>query len=72
MFRMRRDLSEASSVMVGGGVGGGGAGGRSSTGRERKFLVSLYQEEWTPLLPSLTVAGDQRKQWGREGETDAR
>ncbi len=23
--------------------------------RERKFLVSLYQEEWTPLLLSLAV-----------------
>lgn len=61
MFRMRRDLSEASSVMV----EEGGWGGR---GGERKFLGSLYQEEWTPLLLSLAVAGEQRKQ-GSERET---
>lgn len=55
MFRMRSDLSEASSVMVEGRMG-------QSSGRERKYLVSLYQEEWTPLLLSLTVAEEQRKQ----------
>lgn len=61
---MRSDLSEASSVMV----EGGDAGERGSEAeRKRKFLVSRYQEEWTPLRLSLAVGsvGEQRK-WESE------
>lgn len=56
MFRMRSDLSEASSVMVEGRAEEPGSrAAKRERERERKFLVSLYQEEWTPLLLSLTV-----------------
>ena len=62
MFRMRSDLSEASSVMVvveGRRVEDGGARERSEErDGERKILVSLYQEEWTPLLLSLAAGRD--------------
>lgn len=63
MFRMRSDLSEASSVMVEGRVKEPGSRAAERE-RERKFLVSLYQEEWTPLLLSLTVgnAGEGERQ----------
>lgn len=46
----------------------------SEAERKRKFLESLDQEEWTPLLLSLTAgnAGEQRERdRERERETDA-
>lgn len=41
----------------------------SGAERKRKFLVSPYQEEWTPLLLSLAVGNaEERRKQRREGD----